>query len=283
MIFGATSPAHAAAQTTKVDLTTNLVRSTFEPTPLIDRAGTPRDPHVYLGYIREHRALRPGTRDYIAFWGMHAAIKKVVAQLGSHGYVYRTALTKLENAELPFETMTNMVDGSRWGKFYDVGDETLIIKPAPDTSLWAKVKDAATYIGDAIVWIASEVWEGILWFCEELETQSSNELRKDAAYAIIGAVASPATAATVASAVETARQICKGAQFINAYGEGDQPPPGSGSGSGSGSDSGSGDRPNEKVSAKRGGSTPTIYPSGAFAIYDANLSRFRVLVPKETS
>lgn len=240
-------------------------------------AGTKEDPHVFVGLIRDHRGLSDD--DQAAFDRNLRRINRLIQESGGEGRYY-VARAKLRRGDLPFEVFTNVADGERWGKFYNVDRGVLVIKPAPAE------EDRAWYesIGYAIVWFGEEAWDALKYGCDKLQWATSGQ-KDDVAYALISVAASPGAAAAVKSKVEIAKKICRGVAFVDSVFGGREPAQPL---------TEDWDRPETRVSStRRGDREPTLpvvmrpavvvprYPPEAFAVYDPVASRFRILVPQE--
>lgn len=228
--------------------------------------GTPENPHVYVGYTRDHRGITPADK---ARWT--SAITKLEVDLGvaraapvtplTAGQVRRieALINGMRQGSVAFVRFTNLVDGKEWGKYYDERDGSLEIRPIPPSSGWGFVG----WIGNAIVWFGEQVTSALMPWCDRLNKATSNELANQAAYALID-IAAPGAGRTVQATIETAKKICMGVALVSLLTQDFSAP--------------SADlepegwpRLSERVSARR------PYPQDSFAVFVDG--RYRVLAP----
>ena len=238
--------------------------------------GTVADPHVFVAYIRDHRGLRD-PEDFAVFWHLHNLLRqRIAAGSVQVRVVAGSVLAKLDEGKAPFETFTNLVDGRKWGKYYNPKKDFLEIKPVPPSSgWWDSIKGAVKKIGAGIVWFGKVVWEVLTKLCERLIKETDSKRRREAAVAVISAAASPAVGASTAAAVELARKICKGVAYVDALNTGAPDAP-----TGEDVDENKWEGIITAVSARFVRvATATTYPEGSFSVYNPATSTFRILAP----
>jgi hypothetical protein len=228
-------------------------------------AGTTSDPHVFLGLVRDHRGLRPGTSEYEAFWALH---DKLRAGMGAPVGMGPILVRRLETGSLPFQVFVNTVDGARWGKYYNATTATLIIKPVPPAD-W--LGGAVNDVGHAIVVTIDWVKDAVVWLCGKLRTESGNPKWAAAKGVLLYAGVPGVTEVTAGVAI--AQEVCIWIDRARTAVAAASGPPDIDTGG-------------DGVVVSKVGSqvAPTPrYPAAAFAVYDAGVGSYRILVPAEGS
>jgi hypothetical protein len=227
--------------------------------------GTPDDPHVFAGLVRDHRGLDAEDRArYEAVkTELHARVAQATTSVGRSLWV--NALRDVEVGAFPFETFRNIADDSIWGAYFDAARNLLEIRPVPaDPGILDRIKDAALWIGDAIVWAGKFVWESLSMICERYREVTAGQ-KDDLALRLLE-VAAPGWGSSVAEAKRTADRICRTVAFVNSI-----IPRG-----GNYEEAVDESRPSETVRATR--AQPT-YPEGSFAVFDGQRNAYRILAP----